>query len=42
MNTQDTEVQTDNMYNVQMVHMSSGFCVFVYDARINGFVSMFT
>ena len=37
MNTQDTEVKTDNVYNVQMVHMAGGFRILVYDVCFNNF-----
>jgi hypothetical protein len=42
MNTQVTELQTHILYNVKIVHMAGSFCVFVYDARINGFLSIVT
>jgi hypothetical protein len=37
MNTQDTEVKTDNIYTVQMMHMAGGFCVLAYDVGFNIF-----
>ncbi len=40
-NTQDTDIQTDNMCSVWMMHVVAGFCVFVVsDVYSNGFLRM--